>query len=63
MEKIKKMKVVRVDKYEFELENGQIFEHIEPLDEIPTLEEFQEIYNTCYDEMNKKLEETKNDWR
>ena len=32
------MKVIRVDKYEFELENGQIFKHIEPLDEIPALE-------------------------
>ena len=38
MEKVKKMKVVRVDKYEFELEDGRVFEHIEPLDEIPALE-------------------------
>lgn len=63
MEKVKKMKVVRVDKYEFELEDGQVFEHIEPLDEVPTLEEFQKIYDACCDEMNKKLEETENESR
>jgi hypothetical protein len=58
MEKVKKMKVVRVDKYEFELENGQIFEHIEQLDEVPTLEEFQKVYDKCCDNMNKILEES-----
>jgi hypothetical protein len=58
MQRIKKMKVVRVDKYEFELENGQVFEHIEPLDEVPSLEEFQKIYDACCNEMNKKLEES-----
>jgi len=63
MEKVKKMKVVRVDKYEFELENGQVFEHIEPLDEVPTLEEFQKVYDECCDNMNKILEETKNESR
>lgn len=63
MEKVKKMKVVRVDKYEFELENGQIFEHIEPLDEIPTLEEFQKVYDECCDNMNKILEESENESR
>ena len=63
MEKVKKMKVIRVDKYEFELENGQVFEHIEPLDEAPTLEEFQKVYDECCDNMNKILEETKNESR
>ena len=63
MEKVKKMKVVRVDKYEFELENGQIFEHIEPLDEVPALEEFQKVYDECCDNMNKILEETENESR
>jgi len=63
MEKVKKMKVVRVDKYEFELENGQVFEHIEPLDEVPTLEEFQKVYDKCCDNMNKILEESENESR
>ena len=56
MEKVKKMKVVRVDKYEFE--DGRVFEHIEPLDEIPALEEFQKVYDECCDNMNKILEES-----
>lgn len=63
MEKVKKMKIVRVDKYEFELEDGRVFEHIEPLDEVPTLEEFQKVYDECCDNMNKILEETKNESR
>lgn len=63
MQRIKKMKVIRVDKYEFELENGQVFEHIEPLDEVPTLEEFQKVYDECCDNMNKILKETKNESR
>ena len=63
MEKVKKMKVIRVDKYEFELENGQVFEHIEPLDEVPTLEEFQKVYDKCCDNMNKILEESENESR
>ena len=57
------MKVIMVDKYKFELENGQVFEHIEPLDEVPTLEEFQKVYNECCDNMNKILEETENESR
>lgn len=61
MEKVKKMKIVRVDKYEFELENGQVFEHIEALDEVPTLDEFQKVYDECCENMNKILEETEND--
>lgn len=63
MLKVEKMKVVRVNKYEFELEDGRVFEHTEPLDEIPTLEEFQKIYDECCDNMNKILEETKNESR
>ena len=63
MEKVKKIKVVRVDKYEFELEDGRVFEHIEPLDEIPTLEEFQKVYDECCDNMNKILEESENESR
>ena len=63
MLKVEKMKVVRVDKYEFELEDGQVFEHIEPLDEVPILEEFQKVYNECCDNMNKILEETEDESR
>ena len=39
------MKVVRVTKTEFELEDGRVYEHPVDLDEIPTVEEFQKIYD------------------
>lgn len=32
--------VVRVDKFEFELSDGQVFQHLQPLDEDPELPEF-----------------------
>lgn len=38
-------KVVKVTKTEFELEDGRVFPHVEPLDEVPTVEEFQAIYD------------------
>ena len=39
------MKVVRVTKTEFELEDGRVYEHPVELNEVPTIEEFQKIYN------------------
>lgn len=63
MREIKRMKVVRVNKYEFELEDGQVFEHIEPLEEVPTLEEFQRVYDSCHKEISDKLKETDDDGR
>ena len=44
MEKRKPM-VVRVTKEEFELDDGRIFPHVIELDEVPTIEEFQKIYD------------------
>lgn len=55
------MKIMKVDKEGFELENGQFFEHPFPLDEVPSLEEFQKIYDLCHEEIEKKVEESKND--
>jgi hypothetical protein len=40
-----KIKVVRVTRTEFELSDGRIYEHVVELDEVPTLEEFQELYD------------------
>lgn len=40
-----KPKVVRVDRTEFELSDGRVYPHVVELDETPTLEEFQEIYD------------------
>ena len=52
-----KNKVVRVDKKEFETEDGTIYPHPIELDEIPTIEEFQRIYDywrQMFDECKRK---------
>ena len=58
MSEVRTMKIVRVDKYEFETEDGQIFEHLIPLDEVPTQEEFQEIHNKCASHLSSMLEDS-----
>lgn len=53
------MKVVKVTKKYFELEDGRIFEHPEPLDKVPSLEEFQKMYDKwkyILEEENKEEE-------
>jgi hypothetical protein len=40
------MKVVRVTKTEFELEDGRVYEHPVELEEVSSIEEFQKIYDT-----------------
>lgn len=51
--KVKSMKVVRVTKTEFELEDGRVYNHPVELDDSPSLEDFQEVY----DEWVKKFQE------
>lgn len=41
-------KVIRIDADEFELDDGTIYPHIVKLEEVPTVEEFQKIYEYCY---------------
>jgi len=41
----KKPMVVRITKEEFELDDGRIFPHMLELDEVPSIEEFQETYD------------------
>lgn len=41
----KKPMVVRVTKTEFELDDGRIFPHPVELDDVPTVEEFQRVYD------------------
>jgi hypothetical protein len=55
MEKRKPM-VVRVTKEEFELDDGRIFPHVIELDEVPTIEEFQKIYDKVRDQYKDLLE-------
>lgn len=45
MNDIELPKVVRVTRTEFELSDGQVFQHVVELDEVPTVEEFQEFYD------------------
>jgi hypothetical protein len=43
--KVKFMKVVRVTKTEFELEDGRVYDHPVELEDVPSLEDFQEVYD------------------
>jgi hypothetical protein len=44
-----KNKVVRVSATEFELDDGRVFTHLEPLDPVPSPEEFQVFYDLWSD--------------
>ena len=54
--KKRKPMVVRVTKEEFELDDGRIFPHVIELDEVPTIEEFQKIYDKVRDQYKDLLE-------
>jgi predicted acetyltransferase len=43
--KVKFMKVVRMTKTEFELEDGRVYDHPVELEDVPSLEDFQEVYD------------------
>lgn len=49
--------VVRVTKTEFELDDGRVFPHPVELDEVPSVKEFQKIY----DKSRKLVQEMMND--
>ena len=42
---MKRAMVTRVTKTEFELDDGRVYQHPLELDEVPTKEEFQRIYD------------------
>jgi hypothetical protein len=54
---MKLMKVVRVDREEFELEDGRVIPHVVELDVVPSIEEFQEILNEQYDKLGIEIDE------
>lgn len=56
---LKKMKVVRVTKTEFELEDGRVFPHFIELEKVPTLKQFQNIYDEWVDKLNDITQEDK----
>ena len=43
--RIQPMKVVRVTKTEFELEDGRVYDHPVELEAAPSLEDFQAVYD------------------
>lgn len=51
------MKVIKVTETEFELEDGRIYEHPIELEEVPSVEEFQKIYDEWSDKLHKMLKE------
>ena len=51
--RIQPMKVVRVTKTEFELEDGRVYDHPVELGSVPALEDFQCVY----DEWVKRFQE------
>ncbi len=58
--KEKKMKVVRVTRTEFELDNGDIYPLPFELDHTPTVKEFNEIYANSRALVEKLIEQSKN---
>jgi len=54
---MKHMKVIRVDKDEFELEDGRIIPHVVPLDDVPSVDEFQEILDEQYEKLGIEIDE------
>ena len=50
--------VVRVTKTEFELDDGRIFPHPVELDEVPSVEEFQKIYDKSRKLVKNMMEDT-----
>lgn len=49
-----RMKVIRVTKTEFELEDGRIIPHVVDLDYAPSVEEFQGYLDEWYEKMPVK---------
>lgn len=58
--KAKKMKVVRVTRTEFELDNGDIYPLPFELDHTPTVKEFNEIYANSRILVENLIEQSKN---
>lgn len=60
---MKKAMVTRVTKTEFELDDGRVYQHPFELDEVPTTEEFQCIYDHWRELFEKELnDEQETDW-
>ena len=54
---MKRAMVTRVTKTEFELDDGRVHQHQFELDEVPTNEEFQRIYDHWRELFEKELDD------
>lgn len=54
---MERMKVVRITRDEYELDDGTIIPHVSKLDSVPTLEEFQAYLDEWYDKIVPPYEE------
>lgn len=54
---MERMKVVRITRDEYELDDGTIIPHVSKLDSVPTLEEFQAYLDEWYDKLVPPYEE------
>jgi len=45
---MKRMTIKRVTRTEFETDDGRVFEHPVELDDVPTVEEFQSVYDKWF---------------
>jgi hypothetical protein len=52
---VKKAVVIRVTETEFELEDGRVYPHLVVLDNVPTVEEFQSIYDHWFAVFNQEF--------
>ncbi len=50
------LKVIRVDKNEYELENGEVFQFPEPLEIVLPIGEFQKIYEKWHSILSKEID-------
>jgi len=55
------MKIIKVTKTEFELEDGRVYEHPIELEIVPSIKEFQKIYNDWEEIIKEQLCEIKNE--
>lgn len=59
MNKVVNMKIIRVNKTEFETEDGKIIPHFFELDNIPSVEEFQKMIEEAYKKLFPELDDEK----
>lgn len=62
LEKIKNLKVVKVTKTDYTLDNGDVYEHTFDIDESITPEEFQKLLDNSVNTVIGIIKKKINDW-